>query len=101
MGPRQWGRSFPGHQSASLPPERLACLKTRLLRANGTDALALFDEYAWDIIVKAQEEEMRSGGLEKIFPTAEAAQYTAFLTEESHALVPIGCVKAALTLWSL
>jgi len=67
------------------PPERLACLKTRLLRANGTDALALFDEYAWDIIVKAQEEEMRSGGLEKIFPTAEAAQYTAFLTEESYA----------------
>lgn len=66
-------------------PELLAKRKSRLALATRTDALALFDEYAWDIIVKAHDEEMRSGGLQRVFPCAEAAQYTAYFTEESYA----------------
>lgn len=65
--------------------EVLAKRKAQLANAHRTDALALFDEFAWDIIVKAHEEDMRCGGLERIFPTAEAAQYTAYFTEESYA----------------
>merc|ERR1712072_1471840 len=54
--------------------ETLAKRKARLAIANRTDALALFDEYAWDIIVKSHDEDMRSGGLERIYPTAESSQ---------------------------
>jgi tubulin polyglutamylase TTLL4 len=63
----------------------LAKRKARLAIANRTDALALFDEYAWDIIVKAHDEDMRCGGLKRIFPTPEASQYTSYFTEESYA----------------
>lgn len=71
---------------ARMPtPEVLAKRKARLTLANRADALALFDEYAWDIIVKHHEEEMRCGGLERIFPTADSDQYVAYLAEESYA----------------
>lgn len=72
---------------ARMPaPEVLAKRKARLALANrAEDALALFDEYAWDIIVKAHDEDMRSGGLQRIFPAADSAQYTAYFTEESYA----------------
>lgn len=66
-------------------PEELEKRKARLAVANRTDALALFDEYAWDVVLKSHDEDMRSGGLERIFPSAEAAQYTPYLTEESYA----------------
>jgi len=68
------------------PPEVLAKRKARLALANrAEDALALFDEYAWDIIVKAHDEDMRSGGLERIYPSSDSAQYTPYFTEESYA----------------
>jgi len=68
------------------PPEVLAKRKARLALANrAEDALALFDEYAWDIIVKAHDEDMRSGGLERIYPSSDGAQYTPYFTEESYA----------------
>jgi len=63
----------------------LAQRKTRLAIANRRDALALFDEYAWDIVLKAHEEELRCGSLCRIFPAADSAQYTAYFTEESYA----------------
>jgi len=65
-------------------PEVLAKRKARLAVSTRTDALAHFDEYAWDIVVKAHDEDMRSGGLERIFPTAESSQYTSYFTEESY-----------------
>lgn len=66
-------------------PEVLAKRKARLALANRTDAFAVFDEYAWDIIVKAHEEDMRCGGLERIFPGPNSAEYVPFLEEESYA----------------
>merc|ERR1712176_847751 len=71
---------------ARIPPlEVLTKRKARLAVANRTDALALFDEFAWDIIVKAHDEDMRCGGLKRIFPVAHAAQYTPYFDEESYA----------------
>lgn len=71
---------------ARMPvPEVLAKRKARLALSNRTDALALFDEYAWDIIVKAHDEDMRSGGLERIFPSSECGQYVPYFAEESYA----------------
>merc|ERR1712059_215253 len=43
---------------------------------NPTEALALFDEAAWEMVLDAHDEDMRSGGLERIFPTAESARYS-------------------------
>jgi len=63
----------------------LAQRKTRLAIANRRDALAIFDEYAWDIVLKAHEEDMRCGGLCRIFPREDSSQYTAYFTEESYA----------------
>jgi len=71
---------------ASMPSaDALAKRKARLAIANRTDALALFDEYAWDIIVKSHDEDMRSGGLQRIYPTAESMQYVPYFAEESYA----------------
>lgn len=65
-------------------PEVLAKRKARLAISTRTDALALFDEFAWDIIVKAHDEDMRSGGLERIYPCENAAEYVPYFTEESY-----------------
>jgi tubulin polyglutamylase TTLL4 len=65
--------------------EELAKRKAMLAVASGTEAIALFDEFAWDIVLKSHDEDMRCGGLERIFPTAESAQYTAFFSDESYA----------------
>lgn len=75
------------HSGLSRMPsdEVLAKRKARLMVADRTDALALFDEYAWDIIVKHHEEDMRCGGLERIFPTADSGQYVPYVAEESYA----------------
>jgi len=72
---------------ARMPsPEVMAKRKARLALANrAEDALALFDEYAWDIIVKAHDEDMRCGSLNRIYPSSDSAQYTPYLTEESYA----------------
>jgi len=51
---------------------------------NPLDAVALFDEEAWHMVLDAYDEEMRSGGLERIFPTAESARYLPFASEESY-----------------
>lgn len=67
------------------PPEVLAKRKARLALASRTDALALFDEYAWDIVIKSHDEDMRCGGLERIYPTAESAQYVPYFDEETYA----------------
>merc|ERR550537_1736849 len=67
-------------------PEGRAKRKERLTDAKSSaDALAFFDEYAWDIILKHHEEDMRCGGLERIFPTADSGQYIPYVAEETYA----------------
>lgn len=51
---------------------------------NPLDAVAHFDELAWDVVVEAHDQDMRCGGLERIYPTAESSQYVPYLEEESY-----------------
>eukprot|EP00933_Yihiella_yeosuensis_P008631 TRINITY_DN114195_c0_g1_i1.p1 TRINITY_DN114195_c0_g1~~TRINITY_DN114195_c0_g1_i1.p1 ORF type:complete len:376 (+),score=92.17 TRINITY_DN114195_c0_g1_i1:30-1130(+) len=51
------------------------------------DALANFDKIAWELVLEAHEEEFRSGGLERIFPCKNAAEYTRFLPQESYPML--------------
>lgn len=48
-------------------------------------AIASFDRLAWDICVQVLEEDMRSGGLQRIFPCADAAKYAHFFEQISYA----------------
>jgi len=52
--------------------------------SNPQEALSLFDEAAWEMVLDAHDEDMRSGGLERIYPTADSAKYSQYLTEESY-----------------
>lgn len=54
-----------------------------LASMQGAAAVAAFDETAWDIVLEAHDEEMRSGNLELIFPTAEAKNYVPYMSQES------------------
>eukprot|EP00442_Polarella_glacialis_P046491 CAMPEP_0115095838 /NCGR_PEP_ID=MMETSP0227-20121206/29316_1 /TAXON_ID=89957 /ORGANISM="Polarella glacialis, Strain CCMP 1383" /LENGTH=653 /DNA_ID=CAMNT_0002489357 /DNA_START=141 /DNA_END=2102 /DNA_ORIENTATION=+ len=47
-------------------------------------ALALFDEVAWELVLESHDEEMRSGGLQRIYPAANGATYAKFFVEESY-----------------
>eukprot|EP00927_Polykrikos_kofoidii_P082161 TRINITY_DN8097_c0_g1_i1.p1 TRINITY_DN8097_c0_g1~~TRINITY_DN8097_c0_g1_i1.p1 ORF type:complete len:694 (+),score=85.37 TRINITY_DN8097_c0_g1_i1:162-2243(+) len=47
------------------------------------DALAHFDELAWETVIEAHDADMRCGGLQRIYPTAESFQYVRFMEEES------------------
>jgi len=69
----------------TLPPDVLAKRAARLAAAESpADALALFDETDWEMVLDSHDEDMRSGGLERIFPTADASHYTPYFTEESY-----------------
>jgi len=48
------------------------------------EALALFDGAAWELVLEAHDEDMRRGGLERIFPTAESARYAPFFERVSY-----------------
>jgi len=51
---------------------------------NPVDALAFFDEFAWELVLEAHDQDMRRGGLERIYPTAETSRYVQYLTNESY-----------------
>jgi len=51
---------------------------------NPLDAVALFDEVAWEVVLEAHDQDMRIGGLERIFPTGNSNRYTQYLQEESY-----------------
>jgi len=72
---------------ASMPStEELRIRKIKLSTASAKDAVASFDEFAWDIVMKAHDEDMRSGGLERIFPNAASEQYAQYFQDgESYA----------------
>lgn len=45
---------------------------------NAVDALAHFDEAAWELVLDDHDEDMRCGGLERVFPTSTSGKYTRF-----------------------
>jgi len=70
--------------SASDLAAKAACLancKTPL------DAVDLFDETAWDLVMDAHDQDMRRGGLQRIYPTSQSSKYVKFMAEESYSNV--------------
>eukprot|EP00928_Gymnodinium_smaydae_P007372 TRINITY_DN12656_c0_g3_i2.p1 TRINITY_DN12656_c0_g3~~TRINITY_DN12656_c0_g3_i2.p1 ORF type:complete len:674 (+),score=180.96 TRINITY_DN12656_c0_g3_i2:109-2130(+) len=77
-------RATSSASSAGSLAERAA----RLARcADPLDAVRLFDDAAWDLVLDAVDEDYRRGGFERIYPTASSAQYVPFMEEESYANV--------------
>eukprot|EP00434_Breviolum_minutum_P023921 symbB.v1.2.021109.t1/scaffold1808.1/size103924/1 len=56
----------------------------KLASESPAEALALFDEVAWELVVEAHEEEMRSGGLELAYPCPGGSRYVQYWGEESY-----------------
>lgn len=52
--------------------------------SNAIEALAQFDELAWETVLKLHEEDMRRGGLERIYPAINSSRYSMFFAEESY-----------------
>ncbi|CAK9097417.1 unnamed protein product [Durusdinium trenchii] len=48
------------------------------------EAVSLFDEVAWELVVEAHDQEMRSGGLEMAFPCPNGSRYVQYWGEESY-----------------
>jgi len=71
----------PGLASHEDERERAAEL---LECGSARDALAQFDEAEWEMAVDAHDEDMRSGGLERIYPTANSHRYVQYMGEESY-----------------
>eukprot|EP00928_Gymnodinium_smaydae_P090317 TRINITY_DN74145_c0_g1_i1.p1 TRINITY_DN74145_c0_g1~~TRINITY_DN74145_c0_g1_i1.p1 ORF type:complete len:751 (-),score=192.06 TRINITY_DN74145_c0_g1_i1:69-2321(-) len=66
-------------------PEDMARRAARLAAAETPlDAVAQFDELAWEIVLEAHDQDMRCGGLERIFPAEDSAKYGMFFEEESY-----------------
>merc|ERR1712226_642381 len=61
--------------------------RERLAAMDAASAVAAFDQDAWEMVLDAHDEEMRSGGLQLIFPTVDAKQYTQYFEQESFANV--------------
>jgi len=66
----------------TLPAKAMAQRGERLLACGSAkEAVALFDDVAWEIVLDSYDEDMRRGGLERIFPTATSAEYSQYLSE--------------------
>jgi len=75
-----------------LPRPSLEALQHRAVQLRAyhdpLDAIAKFDELAWEIVLEAVEEDHRSGGFTRIYPCEQASAYAQFFdTEESYANV--------------
>jgi len=69
----------------TLTPTDLAKRKAKIAACqNPTDALAFFDESAWEMVLESHDQDMRCGGLERIFPTSTSKQYLEYLEQESY-----------------
>lgn len=81
-----------GQDQAVAPPAPAgfdrAALEARASRLLACDsalqAVSLFEKLEWELVLDSLDEDMRSGGLERIFPCAHGADYTPFLEEESY-----------------
>eukprot|EP00929_Paragymnodinium_shiwhaense_P096941 TRINITY_DN5869_c0_g1_i2.p1 TRINITY_DN5869_c0_g1~~TRINITY_DN5869_c0_g1_i2.p1 ORF type:complete len:695 (-),score=158.93 TRINITY_DN5869_c0_g1_i2:161-2245(-) len=56
----------------------------KLAACSAEDAIALFDEVAWELVMESHDQEMRRGGLERIFPTAQSSKFSAYFEQESY-----------------
>lgn len=62
-------------------------MRKRALKLAGQspqEAVSLFDEVAWELVVEAHDQEMRSGGLEMAFPCPNGSRYVQYWGEESY-----------------
>jgi len=74
-----------GGACAALDAAALAARAAKLAACSTPqEALALFDEVAWELVLDAHDEDMRCGGLERIYPTADSEKYVPFIVEESY-----------------
>lgn len=48
------------------------------------EAVAAFDEADWDLVMDCHDEDYRSGGLQRIYPTPNSRDYLPFLEQESY-----------------
>jgi len=77
----------PGVAPAAYAMTR-AALEARAARLaaceTAEEAVAMFEQTEWELVMEAHDEDMRCGGLERIFPTAQSAQYLPFMGVESY-----------------
>lgn len=80
-----------GGDAQSILPPRTASPSERAKKAaclanckTPLDAVNLFDETAWDLVMEAHDQDMRCGGLERIYPTSHSSKYVKFMGEESY-----------------
>eukprot|EP00747_Dinoflagellata_sp_TGD_P120920 gnl/TRDRNA2_/TRDRNA2_173350_c1_seq1.p1 gnl/TRDRNA2_/TRDRNA2_173350_c1~~gnl/TRDRNA2_/TRDRNA2_173350_c1_seq1.p1 ORF type:complete len:728 (+),score=98.84 gnl/TRDRNA2_/TRDRNA2_173350_c1_seq1:263-2185(+) len=71
-------------QREPLSDEELEKRTKRLSKCNPAEAIALFDDRAWDAVLNFHDENMRCGDLECIFPLADSGQYSTFFAEETY-----------------
>merc|ERR1712228_1089011 len=70
---------------ATLSAETLSKRAAQLAACEDpVQALEMFDEVAREVILDSHDEDMRCGGLERVFPTAESGKYSKFFDEESY-----------------
>lgn len=73
---------------ASLVSMSKAVLEKRAARflecETPLEAVALFEQADWELVLESHDEDMRRGGLERIFPCANAAEYSEFFGEEPY-----------------
>lgn len=71
--------------SGSLPSaEELKQRARQVAACNATEAISLFDELAWELVLDSCDEDLRRGGLERIFPTAQSEKYMEYFPEDSY-----------------
>lgn len=69
--------------SATPSREELADKAARLSDCKPLEAVAQFDEFAWELAMNSHDEDMRSGGLKRAFPAADSGRYTSFFSQET------------------
>jgi len=69
----------------TLPADEMAKRARKLAACSSPqEALAMFDETAWELVIESHEEDMRSGGLERIFPGPNSGQYVRYCEQETY-----------------
>eukprot|EP00747_Dinoflagellata_sp_TGD_P120926 gnl/TRDRNA2_/TRDRNA2_173350_c1_seq7.p1 gnl/TRDRNA2_/TRDRNA2_173350_c1~~gnl/TRDRNA2_/TRDRNA2_173350_c1_seq7.p1 ORF type:complete len:725 (+),score=114.60 gnl/TRDRNA2_/TRDRNA2_173350_c1_seq7:263-2176(+) len=72
-------------QREPLSEKELAKRTKKLSECSAADAVALFDDLAWDAVLNFHDENMRCGDLECIFPLADSRHnYSTFFAEETY-----------------
>lgn len=78
-GTEEGSRAVAAAARAEAMEQRIAEL---LSCETAAEAVAHFTRAEWELVLDAHDEDMRSGGLERIFPTATSAEYVPFFNGE-------------------